>query len=144
MDPITSAIAIGAAAGLKDGAAQAVRDAYRALKAALTTKYPRLDIKPVEDRPASQVKRESLSEDLVEAGADRDSEVLERAAALIESIRREDPQAGVGIGVDLERIRAQFLTIERVGGGVKAREVETQGGITITDIDSGGAFHPNH
>jgi hypothetical protein len=80
--PIAAAIAAGAAAGLKDDATQAVRDAFGALKSFLGGKYPKVDLGPLEAKPDSHAKQMSLAEDLADTKADRDSEVLRLVRAL--------------------------------------------------------------
>ncbi|MDQ6900340.1 MAG: tetratricopeptide repeat-containing protein [Candidatus Dormibacteraeota bacterium] len=107
IDPITAAIATGAAAGLTGVATQAVRDGYEALKSGLRARFPKIDVGSLEERPSSQAKQASLAEDLEEAGADRDPELLQLARALVEVIEREAPQAATSAGVDLEHVRAE-------------------------------------
>lgn len=143
MDPITAAIVAGAATGLTSTVSLAVRDAYDGLKRLLAARFPRLDLAPVEELPNSRSKQESLAEDLVRFGADRDAEVVRLAEALTEAIAREAPQAAARVGVDLERVKGQFLEIRRVQGGVRVRDAETSGGITITDVRAGGGPDPN-
>jgi len=144
MDPITAAIVAGAAAGLTSTASQAVRDAYQALKDVIRHRFPRVDIAPVEELPESSAKQASLSEDLVRFGADQDADVVRLAEALVLAIEREAPQAADRVGVDLGRVRGEFLTIRRVSGGVRAQEVDTTGGIEITDVtESGGPVPKN-
>jgi hypothetical protein len=143
MDPITAAIAAGAAAGLTSTASQAVRDAYDALKNVIRRRFPRVDVTPVEELPESGAKQASLSEDLVRFGADRDTEVVRLAEALVAVIEREAPEVADRVGVDLEQVKGEFLTIRRVAGGVRAREVETRGGIEITDVTASGGPVPN-
>ena len=67
MDPITiivSALAAGAAAGLKPKAEQAVKDAYNGLKALILHKYGKLSVDALEQKPESKAKRSSVAEDL--------------------------------------------------------------------------------
>ena len=56
MDPITAALATGAAAGLTDVAAQAVKDAYARLKEALGARLPQVGVhvQALEAQPDSQ------------------------------------------------------------------------------------------
>jgi hypothetical protein len=143
MDPITAAIVAGAAAGLTSTVSQAVRDAYSGLKGLLAARFPQVDLAPVEKLPGSQAKQASLAEDLTLAGANRDDDVVRLARHLVEVIAREAPQAAAGVGVDLERVRGEFLNIQRVEGGVRAHDVETSGGITIADVRAGGGPDPN-
>jgi|1186.fasta_scaffold354253_1 hypothetical protein len=63
MDPVTvivSALAVGAAAGVKETAAAGVKDAYAALKRLLGERYGGVDVAAVERRPESEAKRRSL------------------------------------------------------------------------------------
>jgi hypothetical protein len=143
VDPVTAAIVAGAAAGLTSTASQAVRDAYESIKALLVARFPRIDVRPVEELPSSPAKQASLAEDLARFGADRDAEVVRLAEALVVAIVREAPQAAASVGVDLERVKGQFLNIQRVEGGIRAREVEASGGITITDVTAPGGLDPN-
>ncbi len=144
MDPVTAAIAAGAAAGLTASASQAVLDAYEALKSALHDRYPRVDVGPLEELPDSEAKQASLAEDLTRYGAARDTEVVRLAFTLVAVIAREVPQAASRVGVDLERVKGEFVNIQRVEGGVKAHDLTTTGGgITITDVRAGGGPDPN-
>jgi hypothetical protein len=144
IDPITAAIATGAAAGLTGVATQAVKDGYGALKSGLRARFPKIDVGPLEERPSSQAKKASLAEDLDEAGAVRDPELLQLARTLVEVIDHEAPQAAASAGVDLQRVKAEFLNVQRVGRGVRFRDVEaTKGGINITDVDQAGGRDPN-
>ncbi len=141
MDPITAALAAGAAAGLTGVASQAVMDAYAGLTSALRERFPKVEvnIEALEARPASEPKQASLAEELKELQADRDAELMRLALALVEAIEREAPQAAASAGVDLERVKAEFLNVQRVSGAVRFREVEaTRGGINITDIGQTG------
>ncbi len=146
MEPITAALAAGAAAGLTAVASQAVKDAYGRLKAALAARFPQVQmhVQALEARPDSQAKQASLTEELAETGAERDAELLQLAQVLVEAIEREAPQAAASAGVDLERVKAEFLNVQWVGGGVRVRDAEmTGGGINITDVGTAGGPDPN-
>jgi hypothetical protein len=92
MDPITlilSALAAGAIAGAKDTAADAVRDAYGALKGLVRRRLEgdtarEVALEKHEEDP--EVWKEPLKKALTEAGADRDEEILELARTLLEQI----------------------------------------------------------
>ena len=61
-------------------------------------------------------------------------------------IDREAPQAAVSAGVDLEHVRAEFVSIEGASGGttgVRGRDWETKGGISIRDAHGGRGPDPN-
>lgn len=149
MDPITAittAIVTGAASALSETATQAVRDGYTGLKSLLARKFGSAPVKvieaveTVEEKPASQARQAVLGEELADAGADADQELLAAAQALLELIEKQAPEAAAAVGVDIEKIRAANVTIENVrasGAGVKARDVEATGDFTIKDVTAG-------
>ena len=146
MEPITAALAAGAAAGLTAVASQAVKDAYGRLKAALATRFPQVElhVQALEARPDSQLTQGSLTEELATTGAARDGELLQLVGALVEAIEREAPQAAARAGVDLKRVKAQFLNLQRIVGPVHVADAEmTGGGINITDVGAAGGPDPN-
>ncbi len=137
---IVTALATGAAAGLKPSAEQVVKDAYNGLKLLIQRKYAMVDLAQLEGRPASEAKRASLAEDLREAGAAEDAELVEHARALVDVVERHDPAAAAVIGVDLEAVKAEFLAVRDVaaeGTGVRVRQSEFSGGIDITGVRAG-------
>jgi hypothetical protein len=143
MDPISiivAALAAGAAAGLKANAETVVKDAYEGIKALIKRKYSGVDLTPLENKPESEKKRESVAEDLEEAGAAEDLELLDQAKALADVVKQHAPATGPAIGVDLEQVSAQFLTIRKVvaeGTGVKVRKGKFTGGIDIGEVQAG-------
>ena len=149
MDPITAALAAGAAAGLSDVATQAVKDAYGRLKSALAARFPQVEpqVHVLEVRPSSRPEQASLAVELAEAGAERDAELLQLARALLEAIAREVPEAAAKAGVDLDRVRAGgSLTIENAEGsdvGVRGRDLDVAKDITIRGARGGGGPDPN-
>jgi hypothetical protein len=145
MDPtliaITSAIATGAAAAMKDTASAAVKDAYAAVKRLIQRNYVSVDVTAVEKKPESEAKRTSLQEDLADAGAAEDTELRDLAQALTESLKNDAPDVGPAIGVDLEGVEAEFLrvhSVEAEGTGVKVRKGKFSGGIHIGSVRAGG------
>jgi hypothetical protein len=145
MDPVTllvTAVALGAASGLRDTAAAVVRDAYQGLKSLIVSRYPDVDVTAVERRPQSVAKRDSLREDLVEAGAANvDAELLDAAWRVVEVLREHDRSAGSVLGVDLDQVEAEFLRVRRVdsaGTGVRVRGSRFGGGIDIEDVHASG------
>ncbi|MGW4247839.1 hypothetical protein ACWELQ_35750, partial [Nocardia sp. NPDC004722] len=90
MDPVTAAvvaaITAGALAGAKETATQLVKDAYGALKNVISRKYGNVDVSGVERRPNSDAKKQSLAEDLEDAGVAGDSELAAAAAAVLEAV----------------------------------------------------------
>lgn len=148
MEPVTlvvAAIAAGAAAALKDTASQAVRDAYAAVKAVLHKRYTGVDVRPVEQKPASLPKRESLEEDLAAAGAQTDTELARLAQRLLDEIERHDPAAGRSVGVDISGLKAAALRIHDVQGGdtgVALKDAEIAGAVEISSIVGGRQAAP--
>ncbi|WP_280308184.1 hypothetical protein [Nocardia abscessus] len=67
---VAQALAAGAVAGLGETAKQAVADAYQHLKGLVTSRYGQVDVVALEQRPASEHRRQELAEDLQRAGAD--------------------------------------------------------------------------
>ena len=125
MDPISiivAALVAGAAAGLKPTAEQVIKDAYTGLKSLLQRKYKAVAVEALEHKPESKAKQESVAEDLAEAGADQDNELLDQAKALLDTIKTHEPQAAVAVGVDLEKIEAEYVALKKIsatGTGVK-------------------------
>jgi len=143
MDPISiivTALATGAAAGLKSTAEKAIKDAYASIKGLIKRKYGDVDLAALETKPGSKNKRASVAEDLAEAGASADQELLDQAKAMIDAIAKHDKATASAIGVDLEEVRAAYLKIQKVraeGTGVKVRNGEFDGGIDIGEILTG-------
>jgi hypothetical protein len=143
MDPITLiviALAAGAAAGLKPTAEQAVKDAYAGVKALIQRKYAKVDLSPLERKPESEDKRESLRKNLANIGADKDQELLDRVKLLLEALEKQDAATPAAIGIDLKEVKAAFLKIQKVvaeGTGVKLEKSEFSGGIEFGEVRAG-------
>ena len=151
MDPtiglIVTAIATGAAAALKPTAEQAIKDAYAALKGLVQRKYGKVDVTPLEEKPGSAAKRDSLAEDLVGAGANADEELRQHAERLIELIEKSAPATPAAVGIDLEKVKAAYLKVDRIksdGTGLRGRELELRQGIDIGTVDAGMGRKPKN
>jgi hypothetical protein len=146
LDPIVTsivtAVAVGATAGLKDDATQAVKDAYERLKTLVTGKYKSTgsSLALLEEKPASDPRKATLAEVLEDAGAQHDAELADRAATLIAIVRKEDPDAARVIGVDLKGIEAAAITLRKVKAsgagatGTRIHDATVSGDITIEDV----------
>src|SRR5436190_858267 len=93
MEPVTllvTALALGAAAGLKATSEQTVKDTYTGVKALIQGKYVDASamLNALEQKPESEKNRARLAEDLQEAGADQDGELLAQANQLIDAIEK--------------------------------------------------------
>ena len=149
MDPVSvvlAALAAGALSGVGDAASSAVRDAYSGLKKILARRL--VDVSGVESRPDSLAQRTALEERLTDIPGAVDDELLAAAREVTEAVAAHQPALGTDIGVDLERIRADFLKIrgvESTGTGVRVRDAEVGGGIEIDEVRSGNArsAHPS-
>lgn len=146
---IVTALASGAVAGLKPAAEQAVKDAYDGLKSLIQRKFSQVDVAPLERKPDSESKQKSVAEDLADAGADKDVEVLRAAQELIRIIESNSPEAAAAAGIDLERLRVGgSINIEDViaaGTGVRGKNWEAEGDVTIKGVRAGslGRNDPN-
>lgn len=150
MDPLSmlvSALAAGASAALKDTASAAVKDAYAAVKSLIVGKFgakPSLD--SLEQKPASAAKQAAAAEDLGEAGAARDADVMRGARTLVEAIERDDPASAKAIGLDLSGIKAEFLKVGDIhseGTAARLRDSAFSGGITLGNLSAGSGKAPS-
>ncbi|MFC8383773.1 hypothetical protein [Nocardia sp. NPDC057272] len=142
MDPVTavvvSAIAAGALAGVGDTAAQAVKDAYTRLKNLLSRKYSDVDVTALERKPESKSKKDSLAEDLADAGAAGDPELGTAAAAVLESVQQHAPQAVVGVNVTgLVSAALTITAVASTGDGVRVTDSTIEGATEIRDVEAG-------
>jgi hypothetical protein len=149
MDPISvvvTALAAGAAAGLKPAAEQAIKDAYAGLKGLIQRKWGEVSLGQLEANPASEARRTVVKEDLAQTDAGSDRELLAMADKLLEAVSRHAPDIAKNIGVRLEDIKSGgSLRIRGVAGknlGVDGKKWEVQGDIDISDV-GGGATPQN-
>jgi hypothetical protein len=148
---LTTALALGAAAGLKDTAAQAVKDAYARLKAFIEHRYTQVNLKVLEADPHSAARRSVMEEDLRKAGVDRDEEVLRKAQGLLDTIHSLAPTGAPQVfGVNLEHIRGASLEITNIlakgvggVGGVQVKNSEFVNDLKITGVQAIGVTEVN-
>ena len=142
---ITTALVLGAAAGLKPTAEQAVKDAYAALKGLIKSKYPNVSVDQLEESQ-SKARRSVVEEDLAATRAAADREVLQHAKDLLEAVQQHAPAAAAAVGVEMDDIRAAAIELEDIaakGTGVKLRKADVTGGISIKNVRAGGGTDPN-
>lgn len=144
MDPITiivTALAAGAAAGLKPTAEQVVKDAYQSIKTLIKRKYARVSVETLEDDPASDARKGVVREDLQKANAGGDAELLLQAQKVIDAIRRHAPESAAAVGVSIEDLEAQSLHIRDIvvssGTGVSMKQVKVGGDVEIVGVRAG-------
>ena len=137
---IVTSLALGAATGIKSVAEQAVKDGYQALKKLIKTKYPDVGVDRLEKKPDSQTQQAAVEEEITDVAADKDTEILQKAEALLETVKNLPPENFPSVGVDLEKIKAVSLKIKDIiatGTGVKVREGEFSGDINIEQVRAG-------
>jgi hypothetical protein len=145
MEPISativSAIALGAAAALKEVSSQAVRDAYSGLKALIQRKYASVPLAQLEENPASKARRAVVEEELTASGAEHDEDLLQHAKAVLEAVQQHAPETGAAIGVDLEEVKGAALRIaDLVASGaisLKVTKGDFSGNLDISGVHAG-------
>ena len=98
MEPVTTtivaALALGAAAGLKDTASQAITDAYAGLKKLLQERYKKNEdvadaVDYLEKKPEAKGRQQELTQALEAAGADKDQELHQLAQQLLAALNEQ-------------------------------------------------------
>lgn len=142
MEPITAivmAFATGAASKL---GGEVVQDLYNGIKRIIHEKYQQAQpsLEALEKKPESASKRESLEEDLKDAGAANDVILLQKSQELLKSIEEQAPQIAQAIGVKLEDVKAANLRLKEIivsgeqAAGVHIKKGEFTGDIEISNI----------
>jgi hypothetical protein len=150
MDPLTlivTALATGAAAGLKPTAEKAIKDAYEGLKALIVKRYERTKaaVPVLEHNPASEAGKAVLRESLAEEGATEDEELLRQAQAMLQAIRLHDASAAEAAGVLIEDIEAGASVNVRdiiSEGSFTARKIRAEQDVTIEGVRAGRGGEP--
>ncbi len=101
MDPVTTAIVAGIAAGATKVGAQVIVDTYNALKKILQDKYGKKSevvrtIKRLEEKPESKGRKQMVQEEIADVKADKDSDILNLAEELLEHLKSQ-PDGGLFI-----------------------------------------------
>lgn len=122
MDPVSiimAALAAGAAAGATEVATQAIKDAYQGLKALV---LKRLEGKPaaetalVEYMQDAETWEKPLQKLLVEAGADKEQEIVEAAQKVLQLVQPQQVAKGkynVQIGTAQGVVIGDHATVEQ-------------------------------
>ena len=156
MEPITtmiaSAIALGAAAGLKPIVEQGIKDAYDGLKRLIAERYRDkaevVDaVEYVSKNPKAEKRRAVFEDALTDAGATKDATLLEAAKAVHIAVEQHAPDLPQSIGMDIGILKAAVLEVENVqaaagGIGVKIDTADIAGAAKFKNIGGGGS-HPN-
>lgn len=151
MDPISlivSALAAGAAAGLKPMAEKVVKDAYEGIKAVIQGKYGHVNVDLLQSDPTSKARQEVMKEDLAKTDAGKDEELLRKAKEVLDRVQRHAPDAAAAVGVSLEEIKVigtlDIADIIASGTGVSAKKVEVGQDMKIEGVRAGQTWEsPN-
>ena len=128
------------ASALKEVAAQGVKDAYAGLKALIQRKYAKVPLAQLEEKPESKSRRDVVAEELTEAGAAPDEELLQHAKAVLDAVQQQASETAAAIDIDLEEVKGAALRIAGViasGIGVKVKKGEFSGDIDIRGVRAG-------
>lgn len=139
MDPITiivGALVAGVAAAAKPTAEQAVKDAYAGLKALIQRRFgERGDVaaavQQVESKPESEPRQAVLKEELAEAGAAEDAEVLAAAKELLVLLQPQAADQSQVAVADRGSAAATERAAAIVGDGNITLTGDVEGGVSI-------------
>jgi hypothetical protein len=139
MDPvalIVTAVVAGIAAAAKPTAEQAVRDAYTRLKTLIQRRFAdkgdvTTALDQVENKPESAGRQEMLKEELDEAEAGQDADVVEAARELLALLQPQGADQRQIATADHGSAAATGRGVAAVGDGNIALTGDIQGGVTI-------------
>ena len=139
---IASALALGAAAGLKNTAEQAIKEGYTALKNLIGLKLPVIfpSLLQLEQAPESKARLAVVVEELEHVHANDDDEILKLAETLLNLVEKTAPGLAETIGVSLTDIKGASLSIADIrssGSGVRINSTDIQGDISISGVRAG-------
>jgi hypothetical protein len=118
---IATAIAAGAAAALKDTASAVIKDAYKAIKDFISSRFHRVDTGEIERDPESKTRQALLSEELAKVGADQDRDLRALVSELVSKLEEHAPEVAGPIGVDLKTLKSKLVDIGEVSEGTGVR-----------------------
>jgi hypothetical protein len=121
MDPITL-ILTALVAGAAKAAGDTIPDAYKGLKALIQKKFagkPEAEMALAKHEEKPKVWEEPLKDALVEAGVDKDEEILKAAQELLKQLKPQDASPGtVNIGQGAKGIIGQTVTNASITGNI--------------------------
>lgn len=112
-EQIALALAAGAIATKKEGAATAIQDRYRALKRAVSRKSAAIRLGEIEADPSSEAHRGALAKDLEDHGAVKDRDVVTTARELLSLIKMDDT-ARAAVDTSIADVEAALLELSTV------------------------------
>lgn len=138
LNAIMTAIISGAVASIEPTTEKVISDLYDGLKALIQHKG--VSLEAIEKKPDSEPKQASLREDLQDAKADQDSELLTQAQALLKAISEQPQQVAQAIGIKLEDVKAANVRLQEIivsgeqAAGVHIKQGEFSGDIEISKV----------
>lgn len=140
---IVTALALGAAAGIKPTAEQAVKDAYAGLKSIILEKYHEINLSGLESKPDSDIQQLAIAESLKDVDAYKNEDVLQKAKAVLAAVEESSPETAFDLGIDLDDIKAASLTIDTIIASgrvdIRAKRAKVAGDIVIKDVKAGNS-----
>lgn len=145
MEPVTtiisSAIALGAAAGLKPTVEKAIKDAYEGLKRIIQDRYAANEdvtdaLDYVAKKPEAEKRRASLDDALSEAGAESDEALVAAAEQVHQAVQAHDPGLPESIGMRIRTLKAKDLAVEDVQAGAAGIAVD----VGVAEIEGTASF----
>jgi hypothetical protein len=76
---VVTVLAMAVVVSYKDSSEKDIGDAYKRTKALINLRYTKVNLEPLEKRPESKGLRSKLEDELLDAGADQDVELLKEA-----------------------------------------------------------------
>jgi hypothetical protein len=153
MEPVTTLIvtaaALGAATGLKPTAEQMVKDAYAGFKRVIIDHYGDYrdlidSLEFLAEKPEDANRQAALAEELNNAEATKDLDLIEAAKAIHAVVEAYSPETHAVIGMDIKKLKATRLEVEKVqppdsGIGVSIGEADIRDVASFKDIGGGQA-----
>lgn len=140
LDAIMTAITSGAIASAQPTTEKIISDLYNGLKTLIQHKYSDVSLEAVEKKPNSEAKQAALREDLEEANAAEDKELVQQAQLLLQAVAEQAPQVAQAIGIKLEDVKSGNVRLQEVivsgeqAAGVHIKHGEFTGDIEISKV----------
>jgi hypothetical protein len=144
-EAILTALAIGAKLSQDSGTEQQLKRLYGNLKSIVISKYKSIneDIEFLEAKPSSKARQEMVHDDLIDYRIGQDMDVLSAAKELLFEIQEEGKYTEGQIGVDLQDVSAESLTVSDIistGTGIFVKRAKIKKDIIISKIKRTGYY----